>query len=149
MLDGASIEIIAHNPGKQPLPVTFESPNEYEIDVMRDDRIVWTSLRPLPPGAHFPPHTRSLMPGPTVLTVYIWNGLADDGSTPGPGQYTIVARLLSADKPQGSATLRIINAAPVMAVQKLKEGDEVTILGKLDPARGRLTDDTGTIPLMK
>lgn len=149
MLDGASIEVVAHNESGKPVQASFASPSEYEIDVMRGTDVVWTSLRPLPPGAHFPAHGRTFMPGPTVLTVYIWNGLGDDGTTPGPGEYTVRAHLLTGAQPEASATLRIINPAPVMAVQKLKEGDEVTISGHLDANKGALTDPTGTIALMK
>lgn len=149
ILDGASIEVIAHNAGKNPATATFETPNEYAIDILRGSDVIWSSLRPLPRDAHFPAHARSFMPGPTVLTVYIWNGIADDGTTPGPGQYTVRARLLSGAQPEAAAPLRLINPAPVMAVEKLKEGDEVTIAGTLDPTKGKLTDATGTIPLMK
>lgn len=149
VLDGASIEVIAHNPGKVPLPASFDGPNEYAIDILRGTRVIWTSLRPLPPGAHFPVHTRTFMPGPTVLTVYIWNGLAADGSTPGPGTYAVRARMLDGGTTVASGSLRLINAAPVMAVEKLKEGDELTIEGTLDATKGKLTDDTGTIALMK
>lgn len=149
VLDGASIEVVAHNPGKLPVRASFADPSEYEIEILRGTDVVWTSLHPLPPGAHFPAHVRAFMPGPTVLTVYIWNGLGTDGTTPGPGDYTVRARMLSGNQPSATASLKLINAAPVMAVQRLKEGDEVTIEGTLDATKGKLTDATGTIPLMK
>ncbi|HET9030539.1 MAG TPA: hypothetical protein VFN49_10195 [Candidatus Aquilonibacter sp.] len=149
MLDGTSIEVIAHNANARPVQVSFPSPNEYEIEILHGDDVIWTSLRPLPPGAHFPAHVRSLMPGPTVFTVYIWNGLSGDNTAPPPGQYTVRAHLLAGAKPEATATFRIINPAPVMAVAKLKEGDTVTLSGTLDASKSTLTDATGTIPLMK
>ena len=45
--------------------------------------------------------------------------------------------------------VRFINTVPVAAVEKLKEGDEVTISGTLDAEKNHLTDQTGTIALMR
>jgi hypothetical protein len=149
MLDGTSIEVIAHNPQSKPVTASFALPSEYEIQILRGHDVIWTSLRPLPPGAHFPAHSRSFMPGPTVLTVYIWNGLAADGTTPQPGEYAVRARLLTAAKPDAAASVRLIDPAPVTALEKLHEGDELTIAGTLDATKSTLTDATGTIRLMK
>ncbi len=150
ILDAVNIEVVAHNSGKAPVSATFPAPAEYTIDLLRGSDIVWTTLRSQPPGAHFPPHGRSFTPGPNVLTIYIWNGLAADGTAPPPGEYTLRARMLtSGAQPEATMPVRFISTVPVAAVEKLKEGDEVTISGTLDAAKGRLTDQTGTIPLTR
>jgi len=150
ILDAVNIEVVAHNSGKAPVSATFPAPAEYEIDLLRGSEVVWTTLRPLAPGAHFPAHGRSFMPGPSVLTVYIWNGLAGGGTALPPGEYTLRARMLTSGT-QAEATLpvRFINTVPVAAVEKLKDGDEVTISGTLDAGKNHLTDQSGTIALMR
>ncbi len=150
VLDAVNIEVVAHNPNKQPVTASFPAPAEYEIDLMRGSQVLWSSLRPQTPPAQFPPHARSFMPGPNVLAIFIWNGLANDGTAPPPGEYTVRARMLDAgSQPQATLRLHFINAVPVMAVTKLKEGDEVTISGTLDASKSRLSDASGTIPLMR
>jgi hypothetical protein len=150
VLDAVNIEVVAHNSGKAPLTATFPSPVEYEIDLMRGSDVVWTTLRPQPPGSHIPPHERTLRPGPSVLSVFVWNGLACDGTAPSPGEYTLRARMLtSGSQAETTLPVRFINAVPVAAVEKLKQGDEVTIAGTLDAGKNRLTDQTGTVLLMR
>lgn len=150
ILDAVNIEVVAHNSGKAPVSATFPSPSEYEIDLLHGSDVVWTSLRPQPPGAHFPAHGRSFMPGPSVLAVFVWNALAADGAAPAPGVYTLRARMLtSGTQPEATVPLRFINTVPVAAVDKLKDGDEVTISGTLDATKSRLTDQTGSIQLMR
>ena len=150
VLDAVNIEVVAHNPNKQAVSATFPEPAEYEIDLMRGSAVLWSSLRPLAPGTKFPAHARSFMPGPSVLAVFIWNGLANDGTAPPPGEYTVRARMLDAgNQPQATMPVHFINTVPVMAVAKLKEGDEVTISGTLDANKSRLSDASGTIPLMR
>jgi hypothetical protein len=150
ILDGVNIEVVAHNSDKRPVSASFPTPSEYEIQILRGNDVLWTSLHPQPPGSHIPPHPRTFMPGPNTVAVYIWNGIDSDGTTPGPGDFTVRARLLASGlQPEAKATLRFINPVPVMAVQKLKEGDEVTIAGTLDATKGRLSDPSGTITLMK
>lgn len=151
VLDAVNIEVVAHNPGKAPVSATFPAPVEYELDLLHGSDVVWTTLRPQPPSAtHFPPHGRSFMPGPSVLTVYIWNGLAANGTALAPGDYTLRARMLTTGT-QAEATIpiRFINSVPVAAVEKLREGDEVTISGTLDAGKNHLTDQTGSILLMR
>lgn len=150
LLDGVDIEVAAHNSASSPVTLKFPKPAEYEIDIVRGNDVIWTSLSPPPPGAIFPPHQRNLMPGPTVLVVYIWNTIAADGSTPGPGDYTIRARLLGdGATAQATAPLHFINPVPVSALLKLKAGDELTIAGHLDVNKQVLTDASGSIKLMK
>ncbi len=150
ILDPVNIEVVAHNPGKAPASATFPSPAEYEIDLLRGSDVVWTTIRPQPLSAVFPPHRRSFMPGPSVLTVYIWNGLNGDGTAPAPGEYTLRARMLTnGTQPEATMPVRFINTIPVAAVEKLKDGDEVTISGMLDGGKNHLTDQTGTIALMR
>lgn len=150
ILDAVNIEVVAHNPSKVPVNATFPLPAEYELDLIRGSQVVWTSLHPLPPTAHFPPHSRALMPGPSVLAVFIWNGVTSDGTALAPGEYTLRARMLtSGSQPETTLPIHFINTVPVAAVEKLKEGDEVTISGTLDAGKGRLTDQTGTIALMR
>jgi hypothetical protein len=150
VLDAVDIEVVAHNPNKQPLSASFPAPSEYEIDLLRGSHVLWTSLRPQPIVAHFPPHARSFMPGPNVLAVFIWNGLASDGTAPAPGEYTIRVRMLDGGaQPQATMPVRFINTVPVIAVAKLKVGDEVTISGTLDASKSRLTDGSGSIALMR
>ncbi|HEV7179686.1 MAG TPA: hypothetical protein VGN11_07435, partial [Candidatus Baltobacteraceae bacterium] len=104
LLDGLNITVAAHNSGKAPAALRFPSPAEYAIDVLRGDDVVWTSQ--LPPSDHdlgIPAHAKTLMPGPTVLAVYIWNETTKDGASITPGDYTIRVRLLADDiKSQGA-----------------------------------------------
>lgn len=150
LLDGVDIEVAVHNTAKTPAAVTFPQPAEYEIDILRGDTTLWSNKQQYPPGVTFPPHKRQLFPGPTILAVYIWNAIASDGSTPGPGEYTVRARLLGTPGGADASTMmKFISPVPVSALEKLKLGEVVTIAGHLDGTKGMLTDATGTVPLMK
>jgi hypothetical protein len=150
LLDGVDIEVAVHNTAKTPATLTFPKPAEYEIDVLRGDTVVWTNVTAGPPGVTFPPHLKPFLPGPTILVVYIWNAVANDGTAAGPGEYTIRARLLSSNATQtASTTVRFINPVPVSALEKLKMGDVLTIAGHLDATHMILTDASGSVPLMK
>lgn len=150
ILDAVNIEVVAHNRGSAPVNATFPSPSQYELDLLDGSNVVWTSLHPLPPTAHFPAHTRSFQPGPNVLAVFIWNGIASGGTALAPGHYTLRARMLTdGSQPETTMPVRFIDPVPVAAVEKLKEGDEITISGTLDAGKSRLTDQTGTIQLMR
>lgn len=150
MLDGVGFEVVVHNNSSHPIRVRFPKPSEYEIQIRRGPDVVWTSLSKVPAGTHFPAHDRMFMPGPTVLTVFVWNGLANDGSVPAPGQYHVVATLLDTNPPAGaSSDVRFIDPVPVAAVQKLKEGEELSIAGRYDAATGVLTDGSGSLRLMR
>ena len=147
-LDGVSIEVAAHNPSPHPVDVTFTQPSEYEIDILKGSRVVFTTLRALPSSVTFPPHTRALQPGPSVLVVYIWNTIESDGTTPGGGSYTVRARLLGKGvTPVASTTIRFAAPTPIIALPKLKPSDEVTIAGRLDLTKAQITDSTGTVAL--
>ena len=150
ILDAVNIEVVAHNPGKTPVNATFPSPAQYELDLLKGSKIVWTSQRAVPPTAHFPAHSRSFMPGPNVLAVYIWNGITNDGTALAPGQYTLRARMLT-DKtqPETAVPIQFINTVPVSVVGRLRVGEEITISGRLDAGKTQLTDPTGTLTLMK
>ncbi len=149
-LDTISVEVVAHNAASKPIQETFPKPAEYEISILKHGTPVWTSERVAPLGATIPSHTRLLMPGPNVLAVFIWNGIESDGTTPGPGDYTVRAKLLGAnDQPDASLAFHFINPVPVSALFKLKVGDEVTIAGNLNATEDLLTDATGSIPLGK
>jgi hypothetical protein len=148
LLDGVSIEVAAHNSAAAPVAVKFARPEEYEIQVLHGDQVVWTNETVSPQSTTFPVHARQFVPGPSVLVVYIWNGVASDGSSPGPGTYTVRVRLLGMGvTPEATAKLRFMDPVPVTALDKLKQGNTVTIAGTLDPTKGILTDSTGTIPL--
>lgn len=150
LLDGVSIEVVAHNTGSKPIPVVFPKPAEYEISITKDGQEVWSSHSADPVGATIPAHMHALMPGPNVLTVYIWNAIENDGSTPGPGEYVVHAKLMGESiHPEASLPIRFINPVPISALAKLKVGDEITIAGTLDASKQILTDATGSIPLMK
>ena len=151
LLDGVSIEVVTHNASDKPISEMFAKPAEYEITIeKKDGTVLWTSQTATPPGAAVPPHMRALMPGPTVLTVYIWNTIASDDSTPGPGVYTVRAKLLGkTDQPEAKLDFRFINPVPISALAKLKDGDELTVAGTLDEAQQQLTDATGSVTLMK
>ena len=147
-LDGVSIELAAHNASAQPVTITFAHPEEYEIDVLRGSTVIWSTLRPMQPGATFPPHKRTIPPGPSVLVVYVWNTIENDGTVPGGGTYTVRARLLGDGvTPATQTTIRFAMPTPVSALAKLKAGEEVTIAGRLDDAKMQLSDSTGTIAL--
>ncbi|MDE2482550.1 MAG: hypothetical protein KGN02_10210 [bacterium] len=147
-LDGVNIEVAVHNTRSTPETVTFPQPQEYAIDVLRGTKVIFSTLRPEPPGVTFPPHARTLPPGPSVLVVYIWNALADDGGAPGAGTYTVRARLLGEHvEAQAQTTIRFTEPTPVSALAKLKLGDEVTIAGRLDAGKTVLSDSTGSITL--
>ncbi len=150
LLDGVSIEIAAHNNSIAPQVVTFARPAEYEIQVLRGNSVIWTNETASPPGATFPVHTRQFVPGPTVLVVYIWNAIESDGSTPGPGEYSVRARLLGIGiTPEASATVHFIAPLPIASLEKLKVGDTVTIAGTLDAQKGTLTDASGAVVLAR
>jgi len=150
LLDGVAIEVAVHNSAKLPATATFSQPGEYEIDILRGETLLWSNKQQYPPNVTFPAHKKQFLPGPTILAVYIWNAIEADGSTPGPGEYTVRARLLSTPgTADASTTVKFISPVPVSALEKLKLGEEVTIAGHLDGTKGMLTDATGTVPLMK
>ncbi|MBV8638882.1 MAG: hypothetical protein JO322_12435 [Candidatus Eremiobacteraeota bacterium] len=150
ILDAVNIEVVAHNPGKLPVSATFPSPAQYELDLLNGSKVVWTSLRPTPPTAHFPSHSRSFMPGPNVLAVYIWNGLTSDGTALAPGRYMFRARMLTnGTQAEATVPVQFINTVPVSVVGKLRAGEEMTISGMLDTGKTHLTDPTGTLTLMR
>lgn len=150
VLDGVAIEVAVHNTGDRPADVAFVKPAEYEIDVVRNGTVLWSNDVRLPPGTTFPQHHRSFMPGPTVLVVYVWNGVQSDGSAPAPGNYTVTARLLGAHaSPSASAPLHLAEPVPVDALPHLKRGDVVTIAGTLDATKQFLTDASGTVRLAR
>jgi hypothetical protein len=151
LLDGVSIEVVAHNSTAKPISEVFAKPAEYELTIeKRDGTVLWASNTQTPIGANIPPHMHAIMPGPNVLTVYIWNAIANDGSTPGPGDYTVRARLLGkTNQPQAKLDIHFISPTPVSALAKLKAGDELTVAGTLDATQQQLTDATGTVTLMK
>lgn len=150
MLDGVSVEVIVHNPQTHPVTATFPAPSEYELDLTDGKKQLWTTLQAPPPGAHFPAHTHVFMPGPTVLAIYVWNGVLADGSVPAPGTYRFRARLLDVSAPpEAFASVHFIKPVPVSALAKLKLGDEVTIAGTLAGDSMHLTDSTGTVALMR
>jgi hypothetical protein len=150
LLDGVAIDVAVHNTGDKPVTVKFDKPAEYEIDIQRNGQTIWTNHPPLPPQSNFPVHIRQFVPGPSVMVVYVWNAIESDGSTPAPGDYTIVARLLGEGvTPSASARVHFINPVPVAAVDKLKQGDIVTIAGTLDATKGTLTDASGTVRLAR
>lgn len=150
VLDGVAIEIAVHNTGDRPTEVAFEKPAEYEIDIARDGKVVWSNDVEPPPGATFPQHRRSFMPGPTVLVLYVWSGVESDGSAPAPGNYTVTARLLGKNAtPWANAPLHLSAPVPVDALSHLRHGDIVTIAGTLDPTKQFLTDASGTVRLAR
>jgi hypothetical protein len=150
ILDGVSIEVVTHNSSAKPVPVVFPKPSEYEISIEKNGVAIWNNQTAQPLGVTIPPHMRAMMPGPNVLTVYIWNAIENDGSTPAAGTYTVHAKLLGkAENPEASLDIKFINPVPVSALAKLNVGDELTIAGTLDATQQQLTDATGTILLAK
>jgi hypothetical protein len=149
LLDGVAIEIAVHNSAATATTVTFPSPAEYEIDIMRGQSTLWSSATQPPGGVTQPSHTRSFPPGPSILAVYVWNAITADRSTPAPGDYTIRVKLLAgnATATQTDVPVHFINPVPVSAAVRLPAGDIVTIAGTLDATKGTLTDETGTINL--
>ncbi len=151
LLDGLNIEVAVHNTAKTPATVRFPAPTEYEIDVVRGDDVIWSSMLPAPPHREtMPSHVKDFVPGPTVLAIYIWNETTKDNRSLAPGQYTIRARLLGETiAPQASLRVRFTDPTPVHGLSALHAGDEVTIAGQLDSAKQQLTDSTGSIRLSK
>lgn len=150
LLDGVSIEVAVHNSSKTTATVTFPKPAEYQIDIERGTTVLWTTVTDAPPGVTYPPHQKPFAPGPTILVVYIWNGVANDGTVPAAGEYTVRARLLGSNADQSaSTTVRFASPTPVSALEKLKLGDVVTIAGRLNPVTGTITDDTGSVTIMR
>jgi hypothetical protein len=150
LLDGVGIEVAAHNGSGAPVTVRFAGPAEYEIDVLREGRVIWHSSNLQPPGITFPIHTRTFLPGPTVLVIYAWNDLTEDGFVPAPGSYTIVARMLGQGvRPQAQTRLEFVAPLSISALAQIKEGVPVTVWGRLDPAKPLLTDDTGSTKLSR
>lgn len=149
-LDGVSMQVAVDNTGHAPQIVRFAQPSEYELDVLHDGHVVWSSRPAAPPDASFPVHARTFVPGASVLVVYIWNAIEDDGSAPAPGVYTIRARLLGESRvPAVSTTVRFMSPTPVAALTHLKDGDVVTIAGMLDASKGVLTDASGSVRLAR
>jgi hypothetical protein len=150
LLDGVAIQVAVHNSSNRPLTVPFAKPAEYEIDVVHNGTVVWSNQTATPPEATFPVHTRQFIAGPSVLVVYIWNAIENDGTTPAPGDYTVTAHLLGQGvTPSASAPLHFISPVPATAVEKLNKGDVVTIAGTLDSTKELLTDASGTIRLAR
>jgi hypothetical protein len=150
LLDGVSIEVAAHNGTSTPQIVKFARPAEYEIQVLRGDSVIWSNATAVPTGVTFPIHMRAFVPGPSVLVVYIWNALESDGSSPGPGEYSVRARLLGMGvTPEARANVRFIAPLPTASLEKLKLGDTVTIAGTLDARKNVLTDASGSVMLAR
>ena len=148
LLDGVSIALAAHNPANSTATVKFAHPTEYEIEILRGNDVIWSNAAPAPEPTTFPIHTRKFVPGPSVLVIYIWNGVETNGSVPQAGDYTVRARLLGINEaPTASAKLHFAPPTPVSALDKLKTGDVVTIAGTLDPQKAVLSDATGSVLL--
>ncbi len=149
LLDALSIEVAAHNTGKAPVSVRFPAPPEYRIDVLHNGNVIWSSMTAATATA-IPPHAKLLMPGPTVLAVYVWNETAKDGASIAPGDYTIHAQMLGeAASAESSVRVKFASPTPVSVLSSLHQGDQVTIVGALDATRASLTDSSGTIPLAR
>ncbi|HUA09051.1 MAG TPA: hypothetical protein VMA98_07220 [Candidatus Acidoferrales bacterium] len=150
LLDGVSIAVAAHNSANTTATVKFASPAEYEIEVLHGNQVIWSNATVAPESTTFPVHARQFISGPSVLVIYIWNGVENDGSVPAPGVYTVRARLLGEGvTPQASAKVHFIDPVPIDALQKLKNGESVTIAGMLDPTHGVLTDASGSVTLAR
>jgi hypothetical protein len=150
LLDGVSIALAAHNSSSAPAIVKFSKPGEYEIQVLRGSDVIWTNQTVAPESTNFPVHTRKFVAGPSVLVVYIWNALEADGTSPGPGTYTVRARLLGEGvTPEATAKLRFTDPFPASGLGTLKEGAVVTIAGTLDATKQILSDSSGTVTLAK
>jgi hypothetical protein len=150
LLDTLAIEVIAHNPSPAIRQIEFAQPSEYEIDIARDGRVIWTSLPPSPPpNVTFAPHQRPLVTGSTPLIIYDWNELTHDGWSPLPGTYTVRVKLLDASKATASIDVKFMQPLPTSVLDKLKPGEAVTIAGTLDATREILTDANGSIRLSR
>ncbi|MDP9025584.1 MAG: hypothetical protein M3N13_09450, partial [Candidatus Eremiobacteraeota bacterium] len=151
LLDGLSIEVAVHNSTQRPVDVHFAGPLEYAIDVLRNGNAVWTSV---PPASEhpfaIPPHEKRLLPGPSVLGVYIWNEETRENASISPGDYTVRVRLLGQNAaPTATTNVRFISPTPVSALRALHVGDAVTIAGRYDVASQTITDATGSVRLTK
>ena len=144
LLDSLPISVVAHNPGSSMRLVTFPGPDEYQIEVFQDGNPIY-SYPPPRPGATFPPHQRAFTPGPTTIVTNAWNELTSGGWSPKPGTYKIRARVLTAG-PSPEASLEVTFGAPLPpgALPALHAGEQVTLLGELDPTKFVLTDPHGS-----
>lgn len=150
LLDPVSVEVAVHNPARVPTSVEFPAPTQYVVTVKRGTQVIWTSPATVPPGVSFPPHRVPFEPGPSVLAIYVWNGLESDGTVPAPGDYTVSAKLLGThERPTASARVHFIAPVPIAAARDLKLGDTITIAGTLDSTKGRLTDASGSVLLAR
>jgi hypothetical protein len=150
LLDGVSIALAAHNSGSAPAIVKFSKPSEYEIQVLHGSDVIWTNQTVTPLSTTFPVHTHRFVSGPSVIVVYIWNAVEADGTSPGPGMYTVRARLLGEGvMPEATAKVRFTDPFPASGLKTLKNGDVVTIAGTLDPTKQILTDSSGSVTLAK
>ncbi len=150
LLDGVSIALAVHNSASAPSIVKFSKPAEYEIQVLHGSDVIWANQTVAPENASFPVHTHRFVSGPSVLVVYIWNAVKASGASPGPGLYTVRARLLGEGvTPEATAKLRFTDPFPASGLGTLKTGDIVTIAGTLDATKQILTDSSGTVTLAK
>ena len=149
LLDTLAISVVLDNPGSAPVPVHFALPTEYAIDVLRGDTTIWSTMpQEAPSTAHFPVHVHTLLPGANTLAVYDWNEVAQNGTSPAPGEYTIRVRLLeTGSQPVATTRVRFVAPTPISAIAKLPVGNAITIAGHLDPTRAILTDSTGSTTL--
>ncbi len=151
LLDVLAVQVAAHNSTQTPVSVTFPSPNEYVIEVVRGDTVLFSSMPPSPPpGTSIPAHSRALVPGPNTIATYEWNELTKDGASLQPGRYSIRVHLTNAGvQPSASTTVVFVAPIPVSAVAKLKPGDQITVGGRVDATLMHVTDSTGTIALSR
>jgi hypothetical protein len=150
LLDGVSIEVAAHNSASAPALVHFAHPAEYAIEILHGNQVIWSNASVTPLSTSFPVHARKFVAGPSVLVIYVWNGVETDGTAPAAGDYTVRARLLGIDAaPEAQATLHFAAPTPVTALGDLKTGSIVTIAGTLDPAKQLLTDASGSVQLAR
>jgi len=150
LLDAVSIALAAHNGSNTPAIVKFSKPAEYEIEVLRGSDVIWTNQTVAPESTTFPIHMHKFVPGPSVLVVYIWNGVERNGTVPGPGTYVVRARLLGEGvTPEATAKVRFTDPFPVNGLDKTKIGELVTIAGTLDATKQILSDPSGAVTLAK
>jgi hypothetical protein len=150
LLDSLTVEVVAHNPSSTLRSVSFAQPTEYEIDVARDGRQIWTSLPPSPPpGVTFSPHARTFGSGPTPVVLYDWNLLTREHWSPLPGKYSVRVTLLDAARPTASIDVTFLQPLPTTILSKLKPNEAVTIAGRLDATKQFLADANGTLTLSR
>ncbi|MDQ2681398.1 MAG: BsuPI-related putative proteinase inhibitor [Candidatus Eremiobacteraeota bacterium] len=148
LLDVLTASIIVQNTSAKTVRASFPNTDTYDIELIRDDKVVWSYDR-----THNPIAIKRVLyfsPGRTVLVRHDWNQTLLDGRSIAPGLYLLRVSLRDdTHRPQAQTSVRFAQPLPVSALAKIAPTDEVTVEGRLVASTlgMKLVDSSGKIAL--